>query len=338
MGVLFRKGDALQVLAEVDTIALDKTGTLTAGRPEVTDLDVFNGWSQADALRLVASVEAQSEHPIASAILRHAETQGLSLAAVTSFASQTGHGVHAEVEGRRVLVGADRFMDAEGVSLAAAEGRSAAWGAEGKTPLFAAVDGELVAMIGVADPIKETTPQALEALHEAGLKIAMITGDNKATAQAIADRLGIDTVVAEVLPDGKVAALEDLQQAGHKVAFVGDGINDAPALAGVDVGIAIGTGTDVAIEAADVVLMSGDLQGVVNALHISQQTMRNIRQNLFWAFGYNALLIPVAAGVLYPLFGVLLSPVLAAAAMALSSVFVLFNALRLRWIAAAATA
>jgi heavy metal translocating P-type ATPase len=338
MGVLFRKGDALQVLAEVDTIALDKTGTLTAGRPEVTDLDVFNGWSQADALRLVASVEAQSEHPIASAILRHAETQGLSLAAVTSFASQTGHGVRAEVEGRRVLVGADRFMEAEGVSLAAAEGRSAAWGAEGKTPLFAAVDGALVAMIGVADPIKETTPQALEALHEAGLKIAMITGDNKATAQAIADRLGIDTVVAEVLPDGKVAALEDLQQAGHKVAFVGDGINDAPALAGVDVGIAIGTGTDVAIEAADVVLMSGDLQGVVNALHISQHTMRNIRQNLFWAFGYNALLIPVAAGVLYPLFGVLLSPVLAAAAMALSSVFVLFNALRLRWIAAAATA
>ncbi|HBU55575.1 MAG TPA: heavy metal translocating P-type ATPase, partial [Sulfitobacter sp.] len=246
MGVLFRKGDALQVLAEVDTIALDKTGTLTAGRPEVTDLDVFNGWSQADALRLVASVEAQSEHPIASAILRHAETQGLSLAAVTSFASQTGHGVHAEVEGRRVLVGADRFMQAEGVSLAAAEGRSAAWGAEGKTPLFAAVDGALVAMIGVADPIKETTPQALEALHEAGLKIAMITGDNKATAQAIADRLGIDTVVAEVLPDGKVAALEDLQEAGHKVAFVGDGINDAPALAGVDVGIAIGTGTDVA--------------------------------------------------------------------------------------------
>ena len=338
MGVLFRKGDALQVLAEVDTIALDKTGTLTAGRPEVTDLDVFNGWSQADALRLVASVEAQSEHPIASAILRHAETQGLSLAAVTSFTSQTGHGVRAEVEGRRVLVGADRFMEAEGVSLAAAEGRSAAWGAEGKTPLFAAVDGALVAMIGVADPIKETTPQALEALHEAGLKIAMITGDNKATAQAIADRLGIDTVVAEVLPDGKVAALEDLQQAGHKVAFVGDGINDAPALAGVDVGIAIGTGTDVAIEAADVVLMSGDLQGVVNALHISQHTMRNIRQNLFWAFGYNALLIPVAAGVLYPLFGVLLSPVLAAAAMALSSVFVLFNALRLRWIAAAATA
>lgn len=338
MGVLFRKGDALQVLAEVDTIALDKTGTLTAGRPEVTDLDVFNGWSQADALRLVASVEAQSEHPIASAILRHAETQGLSLAAVTSFASQTGHGVRAEVEGRRVLVGADRFMEAEGVSLAAAEGRSAAWGAEGKTPLFAAVDGALVAMIGVADPIKETTPQALEALHEAGLKIAMITGDNKATAQAIADRLGIDTVVAEVLPDGKVAALEDLQEAGHKVAFVGDGINDAPALAGVDVGIAIGTGTDVAIEAADVVLMSGDLQGVVNALHISQHTMRNIRQNLFWAFGYNALLIPVAAGVLYPLFGVLLSPVLAAAAMALSSVFVLFNALRLRWIAAAATA
>ena len=337
LGVLFRKGDALQTLAEVDTIALDKTGTLTAGRPEVTDLDVFNGWTRSDALRLVASVEAKSEHPIATAIIRHAEAEELSLAQVTSFTSQTGQGVRAEVEGHSVLVGADRFMTLEGVSLAAAEGRSAAWGADGKTPLFAAVDRELVAMIGVADPIKETTPKALKALHDAGLKIAMITGDNKATAQAIARTLGIDTVVAEVLPEGKVAALQKLQEAGHKVAFVGDGINDAPALAGVDVGIAIGTGTDVAIEAADVVLMSGDLQGVVNALHISQHTMHNIRQNLFWAFGYNVLLIPVAAGILYPLFGVLLSPVLAAAAMALSSVFVLFNALRLRWVAAAAT-
>ena len=337
LGVLFRKGDALQTLAEVDTIALDKTGTLTAGRPEVTDLDVFNGWTRSDALRLVASVEAKSEHPIATAIIRHAEAEELSLAQVTSFTSQTGQGVRAEVEGHSVLVGADRFMTLEGVSLAAAEGRSAAWGANGKTPLFAAVDGELVAMIGVADPIKETTPKALKALHDAGLKIAMITGDNKATAQAIARTLGIDTVVAEVLPEGKVAALQKLQDGGHKVAFVGDGINDAPALAGVNVGIAIGTGTDVAIEAADVVLMSGDLQGVVNALHISQHTMRNIRQNLFWAFGYNVLLIPVAAGILYPLFGVLLSPVLAAAAMALSSVFVLFNALRLRWVAAAAT-
>ena len=303
----------------------------------MTDLDIFNGWTRSDALRLVASVEAKSEHPIATAIIRHAEAEELSLAQVTSFTSQTGQGVRAEVEGHSVLVGADRFMTLEGVSLAAAEGRSAAWGANGKTPLFAAVDGELVAMIGVADPIKETTPKALKALHDAGLKIAMITGDNKATAQAIARTLGIDTVVAEVLPEGKVAALQKLQDGGHKVAFVGDGINDAPALAGVNVGIAIGTGTDVAIEAADVVLMSGDLQGVVNALHISQHTMRNIRQNLFWAFGYNVLLIPVAAGILYPLFGVLLSPVLAAAAMALSSVFVLFNALRLRWVAAAAT-
>mgnify|MGYP003676405267 CR=1 FL=1 len=206
-------------------------------------------------------------------------------------------------------------------------------GQEGKTPLFAAIDGQLAAVVAVSDPIKASTAEAIGALHDLGLKVAMITGDNEATAQAIAAKLGIDEVVAEVLPEGKVAAIQKLQAGGRKVAFVGDGINDAPALARADVGIAIGTGTDVAIEAADVVLMSGDLRGVVNALHVSQRTMRNIRQNLFWAFGYNALLIPVAAGVFYPLAGLMLSPALAAGAMALSSVFVLSNALRLRWVA-----
>jgi Cu+-exporting ATPase len=332
LGVLFRRGDALQTLSNVQTVALDKTGTLTQGRPELTDLTVTEGFDEGDVLRLVASVEATSEHPIAAAILRRAEQDGLTLASVEDFNSVTGYGVSAEIEGRKVLVGADRFMVREGIALDGVEGVGARLGQAGKTPLYAAIDGRLAAIIAVSDPIKPSTAEAISALHALGLKVAMITGDNHATANAIAATLGIDTVVSEVLPEGKVAAIQQLQTGDRKVAFVGDGINDAPALAHADVGVAIGTGTDVAIEAADVVLMSGDLKGVVNALHISQRTMRNIRQNLFWAFGYNALLIPVAAGVFYPLFGLMLSPALAAGAMALSSVFVLSNALRLRWI------
>jgi len=332
LGVLFRRGDALQSLSNVQTVALDKTGTLTQGRPELTDLTVTKGFEEADVLRLVASVEATSEHPIAAAIVRRAEQDGLILASVEEFNSVTGYGVSAVIEGRKVLVGADRFMIREGITLDEVEGAGTKLGQAGKTPLYAAIDGRLAAIIAVSDPIKPSTAEAISALHALGLKVAMITGDNHATANAIAATLGIDTVVSEVLPEGKVAAIQQLQTGGRKVAFVGDGINDAPALAHADVGVAIGTGTDVAIEAADVVLMSGDLKGVVNALHISQRTMRNIRQNLFWAFGYNALLIPVAAGVFYPLFGLMLSPALAAGAMALSSVFVLSNALRLRWI------
>jgi len=332
LGVLFRRGDALQTLSNVQTVALDKTGTLTQGRPELTDLTVTEGFEEDDVLRLVASVEATSEHPIAAAILRAAKLKGLTLASVEDFSSVTGYGVSAVIEGRKVLVGADRFMIREGITLDGVEGLGTKLGQAGKTPLYAAIDGHLAAFIAVSDPIKPSTAEAISALHAIGLKVAMITGDNHATANAIAATLGIDTVVSEVLPEGKVAAIRQLQESGCKVAFVGDGINDAPALAHADVGVAIGTGTDVAIEAADVVLMSGDLKGVVNALHISQRTMRNIRQNLFWAFGYNALLIPVAAGVFYPLFGLMLSPALAAGAMALSSVFVLSNALRLRWI------
>ena len=333
LGVLFRQGDALQGLSNVDVVALDKTGTLTEGRPELTDLIVANGFSEEDVLRLVASVEAQSEHPISAAIVRRASQSKLTLAAVDDFNSITGYGVSATVEGRKVLVGADRLMGRHGIALSEVDGVEKL-GQSGKTPLYAAIDGKLAAVIAVSDPIKRTTVQAIAALKNMGLEVAMITGDNRSTAQAIAAQLGIETVVSEVLPEGKLEALGKLKVGGKTVAFVGDGINDAPALAAADVGIAIGTGTDVAIQAADVVLMSGDLKGVVNALHVSRKTMRNIRQNLFWAFGYNALLIPVAAGVFYPVFGLMLSPALAAGAMALSSVFVLSNALRLRWVAA----
>jgi len=332
MGVLFRKGDALQSLQEAKIVALDKTGTLTLGRPELTDLTAAPGYDRDDVLRLVAAVEVASEHPIAEAIVRAAKGKGMSLPKVDDFNSITGYGVQAQVEGKTILIGADRLMTREGVSLGSLASDGAALGKKGKTPLYAAIDGQAAAVIAVTDPIKESSPAAIAAIHDLGLKVAMITGDNQGTAEAIARELGIDHVVAEVLPEGKVAALEALRRDGHKLAFVGDGINDAPALATADVGIAIGTGTDVAIEAADVVLISGDLKGVVNAFHISQRTMRNIRQNLFWAFSYNTLLIPVAAGVLYPVSKLMLSPVLAAGAMALSSVFVLTNALRLRWV------
>ncbi|MBT8169522.1 heavy metal translocating P-type ATPase [Phaeobacter gallaeciensis] len=332
MGVLFRKGDALQLLQESTVVALDKTGTLTAGKPALTDMIVLPSRDVADVLRLVAAVEGKSEHPIAEAIVADALAKGLGLPEVDGFDSITGYGVSARVDGHAVLVGADRLMTREGVDLGALSAQGEALARKGKTPLYAAVDGQIAAVIAVADPIKPSTPAAIAAFHALGLKVAMITGDNQRTAQAIASELGIDHVIAEVLPEGKVAALEGLRVGDGKLTFVGDGINDAPALAAADVGIAIGTGTDVAIEAADVVLMSGDLVGVVNAFDISQRTMRNIRQNLFWAFGYNTLLIPVAAGVLYPFGGPLLSPVLAAGAMALSSVFVLSNALRLRWV------
>ncbi len=333
MGVLFRKGDALQALSTVDIIALDKTGTVTEGQPALTDLVVAEGFDRAEVLRLVAGVEAQSEHPIAEAILRGARSEGLDVPVATGFRSVTGYGVAATVAGREVLIGADRFMAREGIETGALSRAEEALAARGRTALFAAVDGKLAAVIAVADPVKSTSPAVIEALQARGLRVAMITGDKRKTAEAIGREAGIDQVIAGVLPDGKVAVLDDLRAGGRKVAFVGDGINDAPALAHADVGIAIGTGTDVAIESADVVLMSGDLRGVVNAVEVSARTMANIRQNLIWAFGYNVALIPVAAGVFYPAFGLLLSPVFAAGAMALSSVSVLSNALRLRRIA-----
>ncbi len=332
LGVLFRKGSALQSLQSVGTIALDKTGTLTAGRPELTDLILAKGFESATVLARIAAVESKSEHPIAQAILRAAHDRGLDLPPAFDFASHTGHGIEAQVAGQRVLVGSARFMKQQNVEVGTLAKAGATLASSGKTPLYAALNGEIAAVIGVADPIKPGTPAAIAALKAMGLRVVMISGDNVETARVIAAELGIRDVVAEVLPDGKVAALNELRATGQKLAFVGDGINDAPALAAADVGIAIGTGTDVAIEAADVVLMSGDLRGVVSGLTISHATMRNIKQNLFWAFGYNAALIPVAAGALYPIWGVQLSPILAAGAMAMSSVFVLTNALRLRWV------
>ncbi|WP_409945965.1 heavy metal translocating P-type ATPase [Rubrivirga sp. S365] len=338
LGVLFRKGEALQTLSEADVVALDKTGTLTEGRPTLTDV-VLAPDADLDEnalLRLVAAVEVPSEHPVAAAIVRAADRKSLATPPASDFEAVPGFGVSGTVEGRRVEVGADRYMERLGYDAAALAGGAGRLAAEGKTPLYAAVDGRVVAALAVADPVKATTPAAIDALHRAGLRVAMVTGDNRATAEAVAARLGIDEVLAEVLPADKAQAVTDLQaEAGRggrpaRVAFVGDGINDAPALAQADVGVAIGTGTDVAIEAADVVLMRGDLSALVEARALSAATLKNVKQNLFWAFAYNVVLIPVAAGALYPALGILLSPVFGAAAMGLSSVFVLTNALRLR--------
>ncbi|QCI67642.1 heavy metal translocating P-type ATPase [Phreatobacter stygius] len=330
LGILFRKGEALQLLKEAKVVAVDKTGTLTEGKPALTDLDLAIGFDRAQVLARIAAVEAKSEHPIARAIVAAAEAEKLHLPAVETFSSVTGYGVRAQVMGSRVEIGSDHYMVLLGLDPAAFARTAQRLGDEGKTPLYAAIDGKLAAVIAVADPIKATTPEAIKALHDLGLKVAMITGDNRRTAEAIARRLGIDEVVAEVLPEGKVEAVKRLKREHGRLAYVGDGINDAPALAEADVGLAIGTGTDVAIEAADVVLMSGSLNGVATAIALSKATIGNIGQNLFWAFVYNAALIPVAAGALYPAYGLLLSPVFAAGAMALSSVFVLGNALRLK--------
>jgi Cu+-exporting ATPase len=330
LGVLFRNGEALQSLTSVDVVALDKTGTLTEGRPVLTDLVLAAGYARSEVLALVASAEAGSEHPVATAITEAARAEGLNVAEADAFEAIPGYGIRASVVDRLVEVGADRFMTSLGLDVTAFAEAAATLASRARTPLYVALDGKVAGLVAVADPIKPTTAAAIAALHKLGLKVAMITGDNRRTAEAIAAELGIDEVVAEVLPEGKVAALKALRDGGRKVAFVGDGINDAPALAEADVGLAVGTGTDVAIESADVVLMGGDLGGVPKAIGLSRATLRNIRQNLFWAFAYNAALIPVAAGVLYPLNGTLLSPMLAAGAMALSSVFVLGNALRLK--------
>ena len=326
MGVLFRKGDALQRLEGAKVVAFDKTGTLTAGRPELVRAVAADGFDATEVLRLAASAETGSEHPLARALER-AATGTVTPETVEAV---PGHGLRAVVEGRSLLIGAPRLMAREGVATDALQDRLDAMGRRGQTPVLVAVDGQIAAAFAVADQVKPGAARAMAALQARGLTVAMITGDTAATAEAIARELGIDHVEAEVLPAGKVDAVKRLRARFGAVAFVGDGINDAPALAEAETGLAIGTGTDVAIESADVVLSSGDVAGAVNALHVSSAVMRNIRQNLFWAFGYNVGLIPVAAGVLYPALGVLLSPMLAAGAMALSSVFVLSNALRLR--------
>ena len=327
MGVLFRRGEALQGLQEVNVVAVDKTGTLTEGKPVLTDFIAAQGFERAQVLPLVAAAENRSEHPIARAIVVAAE--GMKLPELIDFQSITGLGIAATTAEHRVEVGADRYMQSLGLDVSVFQADAERLAAQGKSPMYAAIDGKLAAIMAVADPIKESTPAAIQALHDMGLKVVMISGDNQHTAKAIARQLNIDEVVAEVMPEGKVDTLKALQKQG-RVAFIGDGINDAPALAQADVGLAVGTGTDIAIEAADVVLMSGRLTAVSDAIALSRATIRNIRQNLFWAFAYNVALIPVAAGVLYPKFGILLSPMFAAGAMALSSVFVLSNALRLR--------
>ena len=330
LGVLFRQGIALQSLQLTQVVAVDKTGTLTEGKPTLTDLISSPGFSADQLLQWLASVEQSSEHPVAQAIVQAAQAQQLELLAITDFQSLTGLGISATIEQHAIVIGADRLMRQQNISLDSFSEQATALANQGKTPMYVAVDNQLAGLFAVADPIKPSTPVAINSLHQQGLKVAMITGDNQHTAQAIAKQLGIDQVIAEVMPAEKVAAVQQLQQQYGPVAYVGDGINDAPALATAEVGIAIGTGTDIAIEAADVVLMSGQLTGVVNALQISAATLRNIKQNLFWAFAYNTALIPVAAGVLYPINGTLLSPIFAAGAMAFSSIFVITNALRLR--------
>lgn len=330
LGVLFRRGDALQALRDVKQIAFDKTGTLTAGHPALTDFIIAAGFERNALLQKIAAVEALSEHPIAQAIVKGADAESLTRLAASHFESRPGFGVSAVVSGQRITIGAARAMEQFSFDLSPFSQQAQRLADEGKTPLYAAVDGQLAALIAVADPIKPSAKNAIAALHKLGLAVIMISGDTQRTADAVARQLGIDRVFGDTLPDGKLAHIQRMRGEAGSIAFVGDGINDAPALAEADVGIAIGAGTDIAIESADVVLMGDDLSGVVNAIALSQATMRNIEQNLFWAFAYNAALIPVAAGALYPLWGVQLSPMLAAGAMALSSVFVLTNALRLR--------
>ncbi|MBW8444476.1 MAG: heavy metal translocating P-type ATPase [Arenimonas sp.] len=330
LGVLFRKGEALQTLRDVDTVVMDKTGTITKGRPELTDVSVADGCDEAEVLALAASLEARSEHPVGEAIVKGAEARGLAIATAEGVEAVAGYGITGKVSGRTVAAGADRYMVKLGLDVAPFAAVAGRLAGEGKTPLYVAIDGRLAAALAVSDPLKHTSIAAIKALKALGLSVVMVTGDNRATAQAIGRATDIDEVVAEVLPDGKVAVINALKAKGRKVAFIGDGINDAPALATADTGIAIGTGTDVAIESADVVLVGGDLGSALHAIELSRAVIRNIGQNLFWAFGYNVLLIPVAAGILYPSFGILLSPMVGAGAMGLSSVFVLTNALRLK--------
>lgn len=330
LGVLFRRGTALEQLAAVDTVVLDKTGTLTQGAPALTDLNTTNDFARADVLRLIAAVEASSEHPIASAIVKAARDENLDWPDASDFAAHTGHGVEARVDGRLVQIGAARYMERLQIASTALADQADAYARAARTALFVAIDGQLAALIAVADPVRNEARAMVNTLHEMKCSVAMLTGDNEATAQAIAAELGIDKVVAGVMPDGKADEIKRLQRAGQKVAFVGDGINDAPALTQADVGIAMGSGTDIAIEAGDVVLMRPDLAAVVNAIALSRRTLATIRVNFGWAYGYNILLIPLAAGVLYPLTGWLLNPAIAAAAMSVSSIFVLSNSLRLR--------
>lgn len=330
LGVLIKNAEALEAMEKVNVLVVDKTGTLTEGRPQLTTVFACPGFDESDVLYLTASLERASEHPLAEAIIRGAKERKLTLGTVLDFESMTGKGVTGYVDGKRVALGNDDFLRSLSIDLGDLPVQADMRRASGQTVMFVSVDGKAAGLIGVEDPIKQSTPQAIEDLHRDGVDVYMLTGDSQATAKAVARKLGIAHVVAEVLPDQKAGVIKDLQAKGYVVAMAGDGINDAPALAQAHIGIAMGTGTDVAMESAGVTLVKGDLRGIVRARHLSRSVMRNIRQNLFFAFIYNALGVPVAAGVLYPFFGLLLSPVIAAAAMSFSSVSVIANSLRLR--------
>jgi len=330
VGVLFRNAEAIELLRDVDTIVVDKTGTLTEGKPRLVRVVPAEPFAEDEIVRFAASLERASEHPLAQAVVRGAAERGVAPPAATDFDSRTGRGVVGRVEGREAGIGNRKLMEELGAEIGALAETADAMRSEAQTVMFLAVDGKLAGLLGVADPIKETTAAAVQSLHTEGLRVVMLTGDNETTARAVAKRLGLDEVVADVLPDEKAAVVRKLQDEGRIVAMAGDGVNDAPALAQAHVGVAMGTGTDVAMESAGVTLVRGDLRGILRALRLSRQTMRNIRQNLFFAFVYNALGIPLAAGILYPTFGLLLSPMIAAAAMSLSSVSVIGNSLRLR--------
>jgi Cu+-exporting ATPase len=332
-GVLIKNAEALEILERIDTLVVDKTGTLTEGKPRLVSLVTAPGHSESDLLRLATSLERGSEHPLAAAIVAGAEERKLTLSAVDDFRSITGKGVAGRVKGQTVALGNHRLMQDLGVPIGDLAERANALRREGQTVMFVAVDGRIAGLVGVADPIKESTPEALRLLRDSGMRMVMLTGDSRATAEAVARQLGITDIEAEVLPEQKIAVIKRMQAAGRIVAMAGDGVNDAPALAQARVGIAMGTGTDVAMESAGITLVKGDLRGIARARRLSQATMRNIRENLFFAFIYNALGVPIAAGVLYPFFGLLLSPIIASAAMSFSSVSVIFNALRLRRLA-----
>jgi len=329
-GILIRGAEALETAHRLNTIVLDKTGTLTRGEPSVTDVIESEGFTKQEILILAASAEKGSEHPLGEAIVKKAKEDNLNLLAPKNFQAIAGHGIEAMIDSREVLLGNLRLMEERRVRLNGLLNKAEQLSSEGKTPMFLAIDGKAAGLIGVADTLKENSKEAVETLHRMGLEVVMLTGDNERTARAIANQIGIDRVLAEVLPEKKAEEVKRLQGEGKKVGMVGDGINDAPALAQADVGIAIGTGTDVAMESSDITLIGGDLRGVVTAIALSKATIRNIKQNLFWAFAYNTILIPVAAGALFPFFGILLNPIFAAGAMAFSSVTVVSNALRLR--------
>ena len=329
-GVLIKDAEALEIMERVDTLVVDKTGTLTEGKPRLEAIVAIGAFAETELLRLAASVEKVSEHPLAAAIVAGAKERAVTLAPVEGFDSLTGQGVRGEVNGRLVLAGSQRFLEQAGIDVMRLAERAHGLREQGQSVLLVAVDGGAAGLIGVVDPIKATTAQAVRILQSEGVRVVMLTGDSRITAQAVAGKLGLDDIQAEVMPQDKYRLVKQLQDTGKIVAMAGDGINDAPALAQAQVGIAMGTGTDAAMQSARVVLVKGDLRGIAKARRLSKKTMRNIRQNLFFAFVYNALGVPVAAGVLYPLFGILLSPIIASAAMALSSVSVIVNALRLR--------